>query len=318
MPFYHAKSITIADATGTVTFWNGGTTGSAAATDLQRPSDWNSAHNLVYNFAGNTTNQSTVSGTDVPFYGSGGVSIWGSNGSAVFFCGIPTLTEWRNQPPGNNTSYSSLGQNSIYLQQFTPEHRLEMSNLKLFGRGSFVSSTNSQAYSETVRYGIYQQGAGTASTQWTLLGSSSVIIRASFNSNTAVGFTVSQDAGSFTTSSGATGIITNISGPFEQYMPFTTTLNANGDYALALHISSTTAVGTSPWRHAFLVNTNQNSLSYGRIYHNSTLAAAATIFAEDECVVRSATSSNLPDSLARSQLTVNVSRQVIPFKILGA
>lgn len=316
MAIYHAKSITIADATGTITFWNGATTGSLAATDAQRPSDWNSAHNIAYTFAGNTTNQSTVSGTDVPFYGSGGVSVFGSNGSLVIDGPTAKANEWRNLPPGNNTSFSSLGQNTIYLQQFTPDLKLEFNNIKMWGRGSFVSSTNSQAYSETLRYGIYQQLGGASTSQWTLLGSSSLIINASYNSNTAAGFTISQGAGSFTTTSGGTAFIANFSGPFEQHLPFTTTLQADGDYALAVHVSSTTAVGTSPWRHAMLVHTNMNSLSYARLYESTYSATATNIFNEEECVVYSATSGGLPNSLPRSALSVNVSRQVLPFKLL--
>lgn len=314
MPLYHQKTITFADATGTVTFWNGGTTGSAAASDLQLPSDWNSAHKMVYNFAGNTTNQSSVSGTDVPFYGSGQVSIWGSNGSAVIYGAPAKVNEYRNQPPGNNTSYSSLGQNTIYLQPFTPEVQLEFSNIKIWGRGSFVSSSNSQAYSETIRYGVYQQGTGAGSTKLTLLGSSSVVIQASFNSNTAAGYTISNGATSFTATSGGTALMKNISGPFEQMMPFTSTLSGGGDFFLALHQSSTTAVGTSPFRHALLVNTNMNSLSFARLDVSTVLAAATNIWAEEECVAYSATSAGLPNSLPRTDLSIAVSRQVIPFK----
>jgi hypothetical protein len=316
MAIYHAKSITVADATGTITFWNGTTTGSLAATDAQRPSDWNSAHNVNYVFGGTTTGASTVSGTDVPFYASGNISIGGSNGSVLFSVPIPKLYEWRNIPPGNNTSFSSLGQNTIYLQQFTPEVQLEFSSIKVRGRGSFVSSSNSMAYSETIRYGIYQQPNGANSTQWTLLGSSSIILLASFNSNTAAGFTISQGAGSFTTTSGGTAFMANFSGPFEQLLPFTTTLSADGDYAIAVHISSTTAVGTQAWRHAMLVNTNMNSLSFARLYESTFSGSATNIFNEEECVVYSATSAGLPATLPRTALSVNVSRQVLPFKLL--
>lgn len=45
----HAKNVTVADFTGTVTVFNSaGATTTALATDLARPSDWNSAHNITF------------------------------------------------------------------------------------------------------------------------------------------------------------------------------------------------------------------------------------------------------------------------------
>lgn len=49
----HAKSNTIADWSGTITVGNStGGTSTAAASDLVRPSDWNSAHNITLNLTG--------------------------------------------------------------------------------------------------------------------------------------------------------------------------------------------------------------------------------------------------------------------------
>lgn len=53
MTITHAKSDTIADFTGTVTVLNsGGGTTTVAATDLVRPSDWNSAHQTTLSLTG--------------------------------------------------------------------------------------------------------------------------------------------------------------------------------------------------------------------------------------------------------------------------
>lgn len=55
MSILHLKSNTIADATGTLTVFNtAGSTETAAATNLVRPSDWNSAHAIAWNLGGNT------------------------------------------------------------------------------------------------------------------------------------------------------------------------------------------------------------------------------------------------------------------------
>ena len=70
MSILHLKSNTIADATGTLTVFNtAGSTETAAATNLVRPSDWNSAHAIAWNLGGNTAGAAAVSGTDVSLFG---------------------------------------------------------------------------------------------------------------------------------------------------------------------------------------------------------------------------------------------------------
>ncbi len=84
MAISHIKSNTIADWTGTVTVGNStGGTQTVAATDLVRPSDWNSAHNQFYTLSGNTTNASTASGTNVVFQAAGAITLAGSTGTIV-------------------------------------------------------------------------------------------------------------------------------------------------------------------------------------------------------------------------------------------
>lgn len=75
MAVSHVYSNAQADATGTITVWNGATTATVAATNVVRPSDWNSAHNQYYTLSGNTTNASTASGTNVVLQGAGGVPL---------------------------------------------------------------------------------------------------------------------------------------------------------------------------------------------------------------------------------------------------
>jgi hypothetical protein len=71
----HVKSNTIGDMTGTVTVFNSaGATTTAAATDLVRPGDWNSAHQFTQTISGNTAGQSTASGTNFVIGGTNGVT----------------------------------------------------------------------------------------------------------------------------------------------------------------------------------------------------------------------------------------------------
>ena len=80
MAVSHIKSNPIADMTGTVTvFGSNGSTQTVAATDLVRPSDWNSAHNQYVTIAGNTAGQSTFSGSNIVFGGGPNITLSGVN-----------------------------------------------------------------------------------------------------------------------------------------------------------------------------------------------------------------------------------------------
>jgi hypothetical protein len=308
MQIGHAKSITIADVTGTMTGWLGGTTASVAASAAQLPSDWNSRHNLHFTLGGNTTVGSTFTGTNLPFVATGDLKI-GISASSLYISGGTTQGDYRPFDLGNNTSFSSLGQNSIYLQHFIPEFDMAGDRVELWARGSFVSSSNSMAYSQTIRYGIYTQGTGTQSTRMSLAGSSSMLIAASFNSTSAAGFTVSQGAASFTTSAANTTLLANVSGPFHLYLPFATTLSKGIKHAFGILISSATAVGTQAMRFAPLVLTVMNSLAMGRINTAGTTATATTVIGDREMGIYNTTSGGLVGSFATSQLAIAASRQ---------
>lgn len=98
----HAKSDTIADAAGTVTFWDGATTASAAATDLVRPSDWNSFHNQSLTISGNTIGSSTMAGTNIVYGASGpGISLQASTAAGAATMWIKHgdyVSKWDNGP----------------------------------------------------------------------------------------------------------------------------------------------------------------------------------------------------------------------------
>lgn len=222
--------------------------------------------------------------------------------------GFLTMNNWRNMPLGNNTTYSTLGQNSVYLQHFIPDAVLQFSNVEILGRGTFVSSTNSKVYAQTIDYGLYSQDTGTASTRMSLMSSSQILYSASYNSNTEYGFTISQGAGSFTTSSGATGIVTNISGACHNYMPMTATLQPNVKYALGLRMSSATTIATGPWAWAPLAMSVQTS-NQGRIYVSTTNAVSNNVIGDREMGVYQTTTTAMPNSYATSNLAIAVSRQ---------
>lgn len=96
MAVSHVYSNTNADATGTLTIWNGATTSTVAATNLVKPSDWNSAHNQFMTITGNTAGQSTFSGTNIVFGGGAGITLSGVNASQISISAVPpgTATFW--------------------------------------------------------------------------------------------------------------------------------------------------------------------------------------------------------------------------------
>lgn len=74
MSITHFKSDTIADFTGTVTVYDQlGSTQTVAATDLVRPSDWNSQHYINYALSGNTAGSSQISGLDITLVGGANI-----------------------------------------------------------------------------------------------------------------------------------------------------------------------------------------------------------------------------------------------------
>lgn len=106
MTIRHVFSNLVADATGTLTVWNGATTATVAATDIVRPSDWNSAHELASTISGNTAGQSTVSGTNIVLAGGANITL-SANGSTVSIVG--------GAGGAGNTGYLSAGTTNASL-----------------------------------------------------------------------------------------------------------------------------------------------------------------------------------------------------------
>lgn len=99
MSISHFKSDTIADFTGTVTVYDQlGSTQTVAATDLVRPSDWNSAHYINYALSGNTAGASTISGMDVTLVGGNNITLSADTAlSQLVISAATALTSQSNQ-----------------------------------------------------------------------------------------------------------------------------------------------------------------------------------------------------------------------------
>lgn len=107
MAVSHVKSNTIGDFTGTVTVFNSaGSTVTANATDIVRPSDWNSGHNQFVTLSGNTNNSSNLSGTNIVFQGGNNITLSGvtaAGAATIVFSGANTVAQ------SNQSAIKALG-----------------------------------------------------------------------------------------------------------------------------------------------------------------------------------------------------------------
>jgi hypothetical protein len=230
----HIKSDTIGDFTGTVTVFNSqGSTATVAATDLVRPSDWNSAHNFFQTISGNTLGQSTASGTNLVIGATDGVSVslsTAAGAATLWVDGISPNSRFVNEPSITQVG-TVMGNSLVSVVPFNLPSELNMSNLR-WGASINVATAanNSSAYLDVSASAVlYSRNVSTLSS---MLSAS--------NSYTA------------TWSSNATGTVTGVRG-------FTADWNATtklppGEYWIAVHMSTnntatggaaTTALGNS-------------------------------------------------------------------------
>lgn len=384
MSIVHAFSNTIPDATGTVTVWNGATTASVAASDIVKPSDWNSGHNQLYTLSGNTTNASTASGTNVVLAASGAVTLGGStntivisspqftnsnhmtfgtnggvvtgsfnpinigmstngntagttgtfdgaglqyilaggnnvtlsqssDGSSVTLSihgaaggggGGVTVSDYVPAPLGNNTIYTSWGQNTLHFMGFTPPDNITMTCIAMLASFNTASSSNSNAVSETMSYGFYVKGSNTNSSRYELAATSSASMAVSYSSNLSGGATFAAGGATFTTTSAGTGVGSLISGQKSMVFPFATSLVAGSDYLVCFAHSTASTGGLSAMRLSYMNISNMSNASIGRIANNTIALSATSNTLSNHVVIYSATSNAWPTNVARSQLSV--------------
>jgi len=171
MAISHAFSNPIANATGTLTVWNGATTATVAATDIVRPQDWNSAHNQYLTLAGNTAGASTVSGTNIVFQGGSNMTL-SANGSTVVFSaagGGGGIT--RNYFNPQDAYVQVVGQQGNNVLHMQPAYFPDVTMDRVAFPVVFSNSTNSTGtVSLSMQIGVYTRNASTFS----LLASTSV------------------------------------------------------------------------------------------------------------------------------------------------
>ena len=344
MAVSHVKSNTIPDWTGTVTVGNStGGTQTVNASDLVRPSDWNSGHNQFYTISGNTNNASTASGTNVVFQASGNLTLVGSTGTIVFSAPQrDVLSFYQNLPAVNNTGTISVGGGSsnIVFPFLMPQDG-SFSYLRMPVSMSLATTTfttgaagygSSVAQSNTLWFNIYTQGTGASSRsiQWLTSASTTWAFQVSY-SGTASTHSVSHNItfpaeGGVSTSTQLSstqasasineGSAAGMSSNFTAYryfdMPFATSLSA-GNYWAAVQRSSTTAGGSNIGLGISMLMVTQ---------HNSSIAFpgfASSSSNQLQPYLGSWSTNSLgatTSSIARSQVSTSASHPIPVFQMI--
>lgn len=158
MAVSHIFTSPAGDFTGTITGFNSnGSTLTIAATDLIRPSNWNSVHNQYYTLSGNTTNASTASGTNVVLQAAGGITLAGSTDTIVISApSVYTALTTQNRQLGASSNIVP-GQNTAWVAPFRivmPVHA--STGLHMVSITGSVTSNQTNTVGITWRGGLYQ------------------------------------------------------------------------------------------------------------------------------------------------------------------
>jgi hypothetical protein len=349
MAISHVKSNTIADWTGTVTVGNStGGTETVAASNLVRPSDWNSAHNQFYTLSGNTTNASTASGTNVVFQGAGGVTLSGNGDTIVFSArSHEVLSYFANLPfiPAGTTNGPFASNSTVYVQPFLLPQDGSFEYFRMFGRAThtyqvtFGTATNSVSslagWSGTIYANIYTQGTGASavSLQYYTQMSTSVAVQVSYSATSISQFgtwryTYPDRFGSSGTTSYTTSTATATSftvspaaGPNSFAgnakvldIPMNFSLSA-GNYWIGYQASTTSSVSNLSFGFDAVVQTNNstNWIPFGPTAATNSTQLIAPFFGRWTTNTLGRTTS----SMAQSNMTTNVSNVMAYFQMLS-
>lgn len=166
----HNKSLTMADFAATVTVFNSqASTTTIAATDLARPSNWNSAHDQFITLSGNTSNLSSA-GPISNIILAGGNDITLSMATAVGVASITFVasgdimsrfTEWGI--PGGSTAASSIT-NSASFRAMLIDQPISFTRVD-FGVSVSLSSAVGATFGRVITsaFVIYTRNASTLS-----------------------------------------------------------------------------------------------------------------------------------------------------------
>jgi hypothetical protein len=164
MSIGHVKNVTIGDGTNT---------------DVVRPSDWNSNHNMILNIGGNTAGTSQVVGTDIVWAGGNNITL-SANGSTISIIGVGPQTISSFVPfeaDGLATTNSSALQGTsgqISMWPITVPEYVAVDRINMLFNMSLISSAVSGRQSGGIYLGLYTRGTGASTSLLSQLDSISM------------------------------------------------------------------------------------------------------------------------------------------------
>ena len=259
-------------------------------------------------------NGSTITGSVPATSSLVGVNLTITSAGSTISISAPVINKYGPVPLGNNTSYSSYGQNTLYFQGISPVENVSMSALDMYVSMSSASSSISHSVGQTMSYGIYSRGTGASTSRYDIMQSSSFVMQASFSSNLSGGMTLGNAATSFTSSSAGTVFASVLSGQKIVSLPFGTSLSAGGNYLLCWAVSTTSTGGTGALRASYLVQTNMTNGSWGILANSSVINSNQSITINPSVIaIYSATSSSWPASIGNTQFSINSANKAYLF-----
>lgn len=264
--------------------------------------------------AGGVTNQtgpniavagSTITSGTVLFSNANGVSFGIAGSTITATVADPTISYYDLYELGDNSVWSSYGQNSLHFQIFVPGMNLTMTGINMLASMSSAASNASMVVGQTMSYGIYSQGSGTNSTRLESMATSSFFINAFASSNVSASYAVGQVGSSFTTSSAGTVVNSVITGAKALQLPFVTSLASSGYYAFCFANSTSSVGNTGAMRVSHAVMTDLATTAFGLIYTGGMPATNTSVTQEFQQLVWSTTSGAWPATIAYSNLSNN-------------
>jgi hypothetical protein len=246
MGFYvHVFSSPEPELTGTVTVYNSsGQLVTANATALVGPNEWNSTHFVALQLSGNISGQSTVSGTGIYYGATGNITLIGSSNSMILSAPGGTATQFNYmEVPYDGAHQYNIGagggwaiwrpNTEVYVVPFILSQNASMSRLDIPCWMTVTTTSATASMGLTMAAGLYSLSGGNT---YSLINSSTIVIRGTFGSASAKTYTVS-NAGSSSSISG-TGAHLNFLANKWMGIPYAKEITTGLNYAFMYSIST--------------------------------------------------------------------------------
>ena len=244
----HRKSITVADFAGTVTIFDSqGSTQTMAATNMVRPSDWNSVHDITQNLSGNTLGTSQVAvtnGGDIYWAGGNNITL-SANGSTISINGPSGYTALTYANRQYGASQTTSGQNVVWLAPMRVAIPVSAVTFVLPMSIAGASSSNTGSVGITHQFGFYSVSQSTNLSRFDSFFTTAMSMTGYISSSNSAAFTINGGVSgpNLTTASANSNLLSQISGQRLLIFSLSSVL-ATGLYAFGFVIS-TSSVGNS-------------------------------------------------------------------------